>query len=184
MTPSVAMGRTRTLPGALCAGATAVLGLLWPARFDASLVRADPRDPFREADAIDALGLARLADEAGDAALLKALEAPTIRERAVLAARAAPAAHAPEQLVPALVGLACGRDPVLAPEAALALAEIAHTMQPSELAAREVLLSDLRAAQSRVDACVKERQGLRPDIGHALAELSHVLGLLAGPTRE
>lgn len=156
-----AMLRTRTLVGALCAAGTAIrLGF----------AQAETPDPFREAEVVDAIGLARLADEAGDAALLRALRDPSSREHALIAARAAPNAHAPELLVPALVPLACGRDPVLAPEAAMAISAISARLLPSEVAAREVLLSDLRTMSVAVSSALKELKSPRPDILFALTE--------------
>ncbi len=102
------------------------------------------------ADRIDAIGCARAAAEAGDAALLAKLGASDSREAALVAVRAAPYAHAPEDLVAALVDVACGRDPNLAPEAAFSLHAITQRLTQSELAAREVLLADLQKAEERV----------------------------------
>ncbi len=102
------------------------------------------------ADRIDALGCARAAEEAGDAMLLSKLSRAPSRETRLVAVRAAPYAHAPEDLLASLVDLACGRDPNLAPEAALSLYAIAQKLTQSELAAREVLLADLAKAEERV----------------------------------
>jgi len=102
------------------------------------------------ADRVDPIGCARAAHEAGDAAVLAQLRSGEAREARLVAVRAAPYAHAPEDLIAGLVELACGRDPNLAPEAALSLHAIAESLKPSELAAREVLLSDLAKAEERV----------------------------------
>lgn len=95
------MLRYRTSFLALCVGFVAV-----------APVSAGGVDPFRDADPIHDIGLARLADEAGDSALAAALgpdEAGELpRERAVLAIRAAPFASAPRQFIIALLKLACG----------------------------------------------------------------------------
>lgn len=102
------------------------------------------------ADRIDAIGCARAAQEAGDAVLLSKLGASGSREVTLVAVRAAPYAHAPEDLVAGLVDVACGRDPNLAPEAAFSLHAIAQGLTQRELAAREVLLADLAKAEERV----------------------------------
>ncbi len=120
-------------------------------------------DPFRDADPISDIGLARLADEAGDSVLAAALSASDARERTLLALRSAPFAAAPEQLIPLLVPLALGRDPQLAPEAAWALAAIGEGLRPSGLAAREVLLSELSTASKAIEQ-IKEARVVRADI--------------------
>lgn len=125
--------------------------------------RAGEVDPFRGADAIYENGLSRLAQEAGDAALLGALSGEGTRERRLLAIRAAPFAAAPERLVPGLIPLALGRDPNLAPEAAAALVALAEGLRPSVLAAREVLLSDLKEATDAIGQ-LKEGRAVRADV--------------------
>jgi hypothetical protein len=102
------------------------------------------------ADRIDAIGCARAAEEAGDAVLLSKLGASGSREVTLVAVRAAPYAHAPEDLVAGLVELACGRDPNLAPEAAASLYAIGQDLTQRELAEREVLLADLEKAEQRL----------------------------------
>lgn len=147
-------------------------------------VSAGAADPFRDCDPIHDIGLARLADEAGDSALAAALASnqPEVpRERTLLAIRATPHAAAPEQLVPALVTVACGRDPNLAPEAAAALGRIGERLRPSELAAREVLIADLRSALTALTTARGEAKALRPDIAQRIdslaANLKAVLGV-------
>ena len=102
------------------------------------------------ADRIDPIGCARAAHEAGDLGVMSQLASDASREALLVAVRAAPYVHAPEELVVSLVELACGRDPSLAPEAALSLHAIAERLTPSELAAREVILADLAKAEERV----------------------------------
>jgi hypothetical protein len=108
-----------------------------------SLAHADAGDVLRRDDVTDELALAQIADAAGDGALGKAI-AGRGRGQALVAARAAVHAAAPELLVPGLVELALSRDPALAGEAAESLTAIFERLTPSELAAREVLLADLR----------------------------------------
>ncbi len=158
----------------------------------AGAVYAGVPDPFRDADAIHDIGLSRLADEAGDAALLSALsgeggpekQARPSRERTLLAIRAAPYAAAPELLVPSLVTLATGRDPDLAPEAAHALVAIAQRLRPSELSSREVLRADLaRVLQAVVDTRGQAR-AVRGDVALALGALEASLRALPGMASE
>jgi hypothetical protein len=149
----------------------------------AGTVLAGDLDPFRDADAVHETGLARLADEAGDGVLRSVLEGAgtekSSRERVLMAIRAAPFAGAPERLIPVLIPLACGRDPNLAPEAGFALASIGARMRPSELSAREVLLSELDEA-SRALAGAKDQRGVRADIVAELGSLAGDLVMLQG----
>jgi hypothetical protein len=150
-------------------------------------VSAGDFDPFRDADPIHDIGLARLADEAGDAALKAALtadpsaeKARPAREKALVAVRAAPHAAAPELLVPGLVALAVGRDPDLAPEASHALLLIAERLRPSELAAREVLQADLQRALQAVSQGRSTTKGGRADVMRELADFEALLASLIG----
>ncbi len=139
--------------------------------------RALGQAEFEGGDLIEEIGLARLAEEAGDAHLAAHLADPNARQAALIATRASPYAHAPEALVPALAELACGRDPVLAPEAAHALHVVAERLAPVELAAREVLKSDLARARSAL-ACAERDPSTRPDVALSLAELAAALDAL------
>lgn len=102
------------------------------------------------ADRIDPIGCARAAHEAGDLGVSAQLQPGVARESQLVAVRAAPYAQAPESMVASLVELSCGRDPNLAPEAALSLYAIVEGLTSSELAAREVLISDLAQAEERI----------------------------------
>lgn len=157
--------------------------LLWAAGLGASAgsgVRADGPDPFAQADVVDAIGLWRLADEAGDLALGEALKPGVARERALAAIRAAAYSHAPEQLIASLLPHALGRDPVLAPEAALALVQIGQRLTPADLAAREVLLSTLDEARKATQAALEEARSPRADIRLCLEALLAALTELRG----
>lgn len=134
-------------------------------------------DPFAQGDPTDEIGLARVAEEAGDHALKAHLANVQARLRALIAIRASRYAHAPEALVPGLAQLACGRDPVLAPEAAQALLAIAERLGPADLAAREVLRSELESARQAL-ACAERERSTRPDIVLAFAELAATLDAL------
>jgi hypothetical protein len=140
--------------------------------------RADPADPLAQADLVSAIGLARLADEVGDGRLLSWLEQPGRRDLALVALRAAPFAFAPERLVAGLAHHACGRDPVLAPEAGVALVQIAERLHPSELELREVLRADLRAAKAALGCMAELRPPARADLRAAAGLLEWRLGQL------
>jgi hypothetical protein len=127
-------------------------------------LRADGADPLVHADVVSTLGLERLADEAGDAQLSAWLKTPSRRDLTLVAVRAAPFAAAPERLVPALSPHLCGRDPVVAPEAALALAQIAERLTPSGLAAREALLADVKEARAALSCARAEGAPIRADL--------------------
>lgn len=141
--------------------------------------RADGKRPnFRADDPVSELGVARIADENGDATLRVALGGELGRAAQLLAVRASPYAYAPETLWGALVELACGRDPALAPEAAAALTASESRLAPSQLAEREVLVADLRALAPAL-ACPTDTAAPRADIALAIARFrARVEGLL------
>jgi hypothetical protein len=146
---------------------------LWPAG------RAGAQDPFAQADAIDEISLARLAEERGDAALRARLRDTTQRTATLIAVRASPHARAPEALLVALAQLACGRDPVLAPEAARALFQSTARLSSSALSGREVLRSDLASARDALACSDKKplpRADIRSLISHVRAALDALLG--------
>jgi len=135
---------------------------------------ASSEDPFASADVVSEIGVARLAEDAGDAALLAKLTALDRREHTLIAARASSYARAPELLVPALAKLACGRDPDLASQAANTLRRLADRRWTSELSEREALRSDLVAARQSL-SCVEKAALLRADIPLLVAQLSSQL---------
>ncbi|MDB4975505.1 MAG: hypothetical protein JWN48_3846 [Myxococcaceae bacterium] len=154
--------------------ATLLLAAIWPALDTAA---AGERVPLRDGDAVDEIGLARIAEEAGDAQLAARILAPSPRQQALVAVRASLHARAPEALLPALAKLACGRDPVLAPEAARACFEIAAHLSADALARREVLRSDLRAARTALQ-CSERAPAPRADISAWLAQAGAALDAL------
>jgi hypothetical protein len=105
-----------------------------------------------------------LADEVGDAQLAAWLKTPDRRDLTLVGIRAAPFAAAPERLVSALTPHLCGRDPVLAPESALALGQIAERLTPSGLANREALLADVKEARASLACAKAEDAQLRADL--------------------
>lgn len=130
------------------------------------------------ADVLSEIGVARIAEELGDAGIAGRLTADRPGRETLLAIRASPHVSAPEALVPALADLACGRHPVFAPEAAYALLRIGARLRPSELSARESLRSDLQRAHDAL-GCAARSPSPRPDIAQLLAQVAALLsGLL------
>jgi hypothetical protein len=145
----------------------------------AGSVRADPADPIAQADVISTIGIARVADEVGDQRLIEWLGAAARRDLTAVAVRATPFAHAPEQLVPELARLLCGRDPVLAPESAYALIAIAEQITPAQVELREGAIADFAAARKALE-CVREQEApVRADLVKAAQLLDAALAQLA-----
>lgn len=122
--------------------------------------------------------LARWVDREGDAAVLDALTSAD-RQTRMLALRAAPWMHGPEAALGALAGLARGRDPVLAPEAARAAMRIALALDRDGLARREAVLADLQAAAATLDALADDDTA-RPDLRAAARAAATALRQQAG----
>jgi hypothetical protein len=125
----------------------------------------------------DPLDVARVAARIGDDAVLAALasDAPARRFAAI---RAVTFLGAPEAALPALVGLAAGRDPDLAPAAAAALLDVARALRPDDLARRE---SDAAALVPARDAArrLAADATARSDVRRAAALAAGALAALA-----
>jgi hypothetical protein len=143
-----------------------------------TVAHAELTDPVGQADIISTQGVARVADEAGDARLVSWLKQGARRDLAAIALRASPFAHAPERLVPALAGFLCGRDPVLAPESAHALLQIVDRITPDGAASREADLADFAAARKALECARQEQPALRPDLAKAALVLDAALAQL------
>lgn len=143
----------------------------------ASGAQALANDPLAQADVVSVIGLARVADEVGDSTLGSWLKTTERRDLTLVAVRASPFAFAPERLVVQLAPVLCGRDPVLAPEASVALAQIAERLQPAGLAAREAAAHDLRQARVAL-SCVKDQPLPRADLVAAALLLDAALAQL------
>ena len=98
----------------------------------AASARAQPDDPLAAVDDMDPTELQRAVDRVGDDAVLRRLDAGEI-----LGVLATPYMAAPEVALPALVALARGRDPWLAPAAMGAILDIAQRPLLSEMERRE-----------------------------------------------
>jgi hypothetical protein len=125
--------------------------------------RAAAPAPLEATLTADPLDVARVVARIGDDAVLEALasDAPARRLAGV---RAATFLGAPEAALPALVGLAAGRDPDLAPAASIALLDIARALTPEGLARREsdaAALVPARDAARRLAADATARADVR-----------------------
>lgn len=128
------------------------------------------QDPLLRVPSTDPLELARVVDRVGDAGVVSRLADGTpIAVRAV-AVLAAPQMRAPEDSLVALVGLARGRDPDLAPRAALSALTIARRLDPQELDARECDRTSLAPARAGLEALARDETA-RADLRRA-AELA------------
>jgi hypothetical protein len=98
---------------------------------------AQAPDPFAALHSQDPLELARVVDRLGDRAVLERLDDETAFTARLSAIRAARFMRAPERALEPLAEIAKGRDPVLAPAAAIAVHRIARSLRADEIVARE-----------------------------------------------
>lgn len=125
------------------------------------------------------LGL--VVDRIGDDAVLASLGGEEIALDARLAAvRAAPRMQAPERALEGLARIASGRDPDLAPAAALSMLEIARALDPRDLDAREVMREELAPARAAA-ARLAEDESARGDLRRAAGIVVELLGALGAP---
>ncbi|MFO0695585.1 MAG: hypothetical protein U0230_18635 [Polyangiales bacterium] len=137
----------------------------------------DPAPSVRPA--ADALELSRRARHAGDADVLARLSPDRGREERLEAVREAPSMRAPEAALELLVELARGRDPALAPAAALAIDRITSVLDRPALEAREVdprSLAGVRDSLRRLEADTTARPDLRRLAAFSAARLSELVG--------
>lgn len=121
------------------------------------------------------LELARVVDERGDGWVMAGLEPTRSVATRLAAVRAAPWMRAPEQALPALAGLAGGRDVVLAEAAASSLRNIAERLDAITLARREVRPAALAGASKALSAVVEDASA-RADVRVSAGLVVGVLG--------
>jgi hypothetical protein len=143
-----------------------VLGVLF-----ASVASAQSSDPLLAAHETDPLELARVVDRSGDEAILSRLTPETPIAVRAIAVVAATRMHAPETALPALVEIATGRDPDLAPRAMQSVLTIARSLDAASLDARESDRSELTVVQATFLALMTD-ESARPDLRLA-ARLAH-----------
>ncbi len=123
-------------------------------------------DPLSEVTSTDPLELARAVSRMGDTAVLQQLGAEVDVGARLSAIRATPWLHAPEEALAPLADLARGRDPDLAPAAALSALTIARRLDADDLSAREVDGAILEAAIEAFRG-IGDDEGCRRDIRRA-----------------
>ncbi|MBW2460341.1 MAG: hypothetical protein JRH11_01760 [Deltaproteobacteria bacterium] len=134
---------------------------------------------FLAADA-DPLELARAVARHGDGAIIEALGGAAA-DRAFLAIQSTPHLAEPEGALPVLAAIAVGRDPDLAPAAALAALRVAEGLTASSLVIREVSAEDLRGATELFEAAADDETARR-DIRQAAHLVVARLRDLSAPT--
>jgi hypothetical protein len=123
-------------------------------------------DPLSAVPGADPLELARAVAQVGDAALLGRLSEESGTASRLTAVRATPWMRAPERALAPLSEIARGRDPDLAPAAALAALQIAERLDADDLVAREVGSEVIVAAVEALRA-IGNDEGCRRDIRRA-----------------
>lgn len=121
--------------------------------------------------------LARAVDRLGDDAILERLGDDRSRSVRIAAIRATPYLAYPERALERLAALAAGRDPDLAPAAAIAALEIAEHLTPDDLMRREVepaSLRDARRALRRLADDHTARADIRAVAARAAAQLEAI----------
>lgn len=173
-------GGARMSPRARAALVALVLAATVPAA-------ADPPapTPSREpaVDDADLLDLARLADRRGDGAVLATIadETATVRAR-LRAIRAASFLDAPELALEPLARVAHGRDPQLAPAAAVVVYRIADRLSAPAVEANETVASLESAAETL--ALVRDDESARPDLRRLAAFAVASIEALSRPPGE
>jgi hypothetical protein len=127
-------------------------------------------DALLRVPSTDPLELARLVDRLGDQAVVTRLAEGTPIATRAMAVLAAPEMDAPEMALSALAELARGRDPDLAPRAALAALTIARALDPQAMDARECDRASLAPARAGLEALAHD-ESARADMRRA-AELA------------
>lgn len=124
---------------------------------------AQAPDPFAAVADADPMVLARLVDRLGDDAVVSRLSAETPPSVRLTAVRAAPWMSEPERSLTALVEIAAGRHPRLAPAAARATLDIARRLAVADLPRREVSPEELSSAAVALRALAADETA-RPDL--------------------
>lgn len=142
---------------------------------------AQAPDPLLAVHSADPLELARVVDRIGDDAVLDRLPSETPLAVRLLAVRASPWLHAPELALAPLTALAAGRDPDLAPAAALAILRIAERLDRAELDAREAGGDEIEAALAPLGALAADVTA-RADLRRGAAVAGSYLEPLVRPS--
>lgn len=145
---------------------------------------AQAPDPLLAVGSADPLELARVVDALGDDAIVGRLSDASTTPVRLAAVRACAWLHAPELALSGLVLLAGGRDPDLAPAAALALLRIAESLDRAALDAREDDGEAIRAALEPL-ATLAADETARLDVRRAASVArSYLEPLVSAPSGE
>ena len=150
------------MPLRSCLAALSLVLVVSPA-----LAQTDPLLAVRSADPLE---LARAADRLGDAAVLARLVEGRPTPIRLAAIRATPWLDAPEQALAPLAAIAIGRDPDLAPAAAVSILRIARALDAQALDGRETHPSELHDARVAIQALADDATA-RADL-RRMAELA------------
>jgi hypothetical protein len=123
-------------------------------------------DPLSTVPGADPLELARAVARLGDDALLGRLSEESEAAARLSAIRATPWMRAPELALTPLAEIARGRDPDLAPAAAMAALRIAQRLESDDLVAREASSETITEALEALRA-IGNDEGCRRDIRRA-----------------
>ncbi len=137
-------------------------------------------DPLLRVSSTDPLELALVVDRLGDTAVVERLTDGTPLAVRAIAVLAAPEMRAPEDALTALAEIARGRDPDLAPRAALSALTIARALDPRTLDARECDRAGLGAARAALEAIVQD-ESARADVRRAAQLAAAALAELGVP---
>lgn len=139
-------------------------------------------DPFAAAGS-DPMELARVVDRIGDDRVIALLGDETPAAVQLGAVRAATQLRAPERALEALARIAAGRDPDLAPAAAMSILEIARALDPQALDARETMRDELTPARAAL-APLAADQTARADLRRIAGMAEDALAALGVPAPE
>lgn len=135
---------------------------------------------LRSAVDADVLTLAAVAARIGDDAVLRALTQHDDVTLRLAAVRSAPFLHAPAAALPALIALAEGRDPELAPAAARRVRAIAQALSVRPAGVREQYDDTLVAALQALDRLASDATAAR-GVRLCAGEASMLLRNIPGP---
>lgn len=131
-----------------------------------ALAQEGAADPLLAVEDADPLDLARVVARLGDEAVLTRLGDPQSADVRLAAIRATPSLTAPEHALGPLAEIAAGRDPDLAPAAAMAALEIAERLSADDLVRRETERAIIDAAIEAMRA-IGNDESCRRDIRRA-----------------
>ncbi len=162
------------------AGLACCLGAIVAAGLPRAAMAQRTEDPLASTPNADPLELGRRAAALGDDAVLARLADGTPRTVRLAAVRAARFLRQPERALAPLGHVARGRDPDLAPAAALAILRIVGELDLPTLERRELRAEDFAAARRELAALADDGRS-RADVRAAARRAASRLAALLGP---